>query len=141
MSQLPAQGDAQAGGMRGEDASQTRRTPQNEVRDNTAGGNPATVDWKKIKAALTNIKEGLEKEEVGIRFVGELSKVIKHILYASRKPPATGMEARLERIEKMLSGQAIAQKQGVQGSSWAAVAVVGMRQAGAPQAPVQARHI
>ena len=126
--------------MRGKDASQTRRTPQNEVRDNTAGGNLDTVDWKEIKAALTNIKEGLEKEEVGMRFVGELSKVIERVSHASRKPPATGMEARLERIEKMLSGRAIAPRQGVQGSSWAAMAAVGMRQAGAPQPPVQARH-
>lgn len=118
--------------MRGEDASQTRRTLQDEVRDNTAGGNPTTADWKEIEAALTNIKEGLEKEEVGMRFVGELSKVIERFSYVSRKPPATGMEARLERIEKMLSWQAIAQKQGVQGSSWAAVAAVGMHQAGAP---------
>jgi hypothetical protein len=74
------------------------------VRDNTAGGNPATVDWKEIKVALTNIKEGLEKEEVGMRFVGELSKIIKRVSHASRKPPVTGMEARLERIKKMLSG-------------------------------------
>ena len=141
MPQLPAQGDAQAGGMRGEDASQTRRTPQDEVRDNMAGGNPATVDWKEIKAALTNIKEGLEKEEVGMRFVGELNQVIERVSHASRKPPATGLEARLERIEKLLSGQAIDQRQGVQGSSWAAVAAVGKLQAGPPQAPIQARHI
>lgn len=86
------------------------------MRDNIIGGNSATVDWKEIKAALTNIKEGLEKEEVGMRFVGELNKVIERVSHASRKPPATGMEARLERIEKMLSGQTIAKKQGVQGS-------------------------
>jgi hypothetical protein len=41
---------------------------------------------------------------VGIRFVGELSKIIERVSHASRKPPATGIEARLERIKKMLSG-------------------------------------
>ena len=98
--------------MRGENASQTRRTPQTEeVRDNTAGGNSATIEWNEIKVALTNIKEGLEKEGVGIRFVEELSKVIERVSHASRKPLATGTEARLERIEKMLSGQITAQKQ------------------------------
>jgi hypothetical protein len=99
--------------MRDKNASQTRRTPLDEVRDNTAEGNSATVGWKEIKAALTNIKEGLEKEEVGMRFVEELSRVIERVLHALRKPPATGMEARLERIEKMLLGQIIAKKQGV----------------------------
>ena len=33
------------------------------MRDNMVGGNLATIDWKEIMAALTNIKEGLEKEE------------------------------------------------------------------------------
>ena len=113
--------------MRGEDASQTRRTPQGEVRDNMAGGNLAIVDWKKIMAALTNIKEGLEKEEMGMRFVGDLSKVIERVSHASRKPLATGTEARLERIEKILSRYAIAQKQVAQGSSWAAVVVEDIR--------------
>jgi hypothetical protein len=80
------------------------------MRDNTAEGNPATVDWKEIKAALTNIKEGLKKEEVGMRFVGELSKVIKRVSHASHKLPATGTKARLKRIKKMLSEQAIAKK-------------------------------
>jgi hypothetical protein len=75
-----------------------------------------------------------------MRFVEELSKVIERVSHVSRKPPATGTEARLERIEKMLSGQAIAKKQGVQGSLWAAVAAVGMCQTGALQALIQARH-
>ena len=78
------------------------------MRDNMVEGNLATVDWKEIIVALINIKEGLEKEEVGMRFVGDLSKVIERVSHASRKPPATGTEARLERIEKMLSGHAIA---------------------------------
>jgi hypothetical protein len=110
MSQLLAQGNAQAEGMRGENASQTRPTPQDEVRDDTAEGNPAMVDWKETKAALTNIKEALKKEEVGMRFVGELSKVIERVSHASRKLPATGVEARLKRIEKMLLEQIIAKK-------------------------------
>jgi hypothetical protein len=74
------------------------------MRDNTAEGNSATVDWKEIKAALTNIKEGLKKEEVGIRFVGELNQVIERVSHASRKPLATGLEAWLKRIKKMLLG-------------------------------------
>jgi hypothetical protein len=44
MPQPLVQGDAQAEGMQGENASQTRHTPQDEVRDNTAGGKSATVD-------------------------------------------------------------------------------------------------
>ena len=35
-----------------------------------AGGNLATEDWKKIIAALTNIKKGLEKEEMGMKIRG-----------------------------------------------------------------------
>jgi hypothetical protein len=82
--------------MQGENAPQTCRTPQDKVRDNTAEGNSATVDWKETKAALTNIKEGLEKEEVGMRFVGELSKVIKRVSHVSCKPLVTETEARLK---------------------------------------------
>ena len=52
--------------------------------------------------ALTNIKEGLEKEKIGIRFVENLSKVIKRVSYASRKLLVTDIKARLKRIEKML---------------------------------------
>jgi hypothetical protein len=47
---------------------------------------------------------------VGIKFVGELNKIIKRVSHASRKPLVTGIEARLKRIEKMLLGQAIAKK-------------------------------
>ena len=77
------------------------------MRDNIVGGNLATVDWKKIIAALTNIKKGLEKEKMGIRFVGNLSKVIERVSHASRKLSATSTETRLERIEKILSGHTI----------------------------------
>ena len=45
MFQPPAQGDAQVGGIQGENTSQTRRTPQAKgARDNTAGGNSAIVE-------------------------------------------------------------------------------------------------
>jgi hypothetical protein len=80
------------------------------VRNNTAEGNSATVGWKEIKAALTNIKKGLKKEKVGIRFVKELSRIIKRVSHALHKPLVTGMEAQLERIKKMLLGQVIAKK-------------------------------
>jgi hypothetical protein len=80
------------------------------MRDNTVEGNPAIVDKKEIKAALTNIKKGLKKEEVRMRFIEKLSKVIKHVLYMSRKPLITGVEARLKRIKKMLLGQVMAKK-------------------------------
>ena len=58
-------------------------------------------------AALTNIKKDLEKEKVGIRFVGDLSKIIERVSHASRKPSATSTKARLERIEKILSRHTI----------------------------------
>ena len=67
------------------------------MRDNIVEGNLAIVDWKKIIVALTNIKKGLEKEKMGMRFVGDLSKVIERVSHASRKPSATSTEARLER--------------------------------------------
>jgi hypothetical protein len=51
-----------------------------------------------------------------MRFVEELSRVIERVSHALRKPLVTGMEARLKRIEKMLLGQVIAKKQGVQRS-------------------------
>jgi hypothetical protein len=140
MPQPLAPGDAHAKSMQSAGAAQTHRAPQEGVRGSTAGGNPATVDWKEIKAALNNIKEGLEKEEVGGRFIRELNQVIERVSQATSKPLATGVKAQLERIEKLLSGQAITQKQGVQGSPWAAVAAAGMRQAGVPQSPIQARH-
>jgi hypothetical protein len=74
------------------------------MRGSTAGGNPATVDWKEIKAALNNIKEGLKKEEVRGRFIRELNQVIERVSQVISKPLATGVEAQLERIEKLLSG-------------------------------------
>jgi hypothetical protein len=37
-----------------------------------------------------------------MRFIEELSKVIKHVLNASYKLLVTGMEARLKRIKKIL---------------------------------------
>ena len=75
------------------------------MRDDTAGGNLDTVDWKEIKAALTNIKEGLEKEEVGMRFVGELSKVIERVSHASRKPSnGDGGSARADREDALGAG-------------------------------------
>ena len=95
--------------MRGEETAQSRK-PQREAGDNTAGGTPATADWKEIKEALTNIKEGLEKEEAGTRFVEQLNQIIERVSHATRKPPATEMEARLERIEKILLEQLITQK-------------------------------
>jgi hypothetical protein len=51
-----------------------------------------------------------------MRFVEELSRVIKHVSHVLHKTLVTGMEARLKRIKKMLLGQTIAIKQGVQRS-------------------------
>jgi hypothetical protein len=48
-----------------------------------------------------------------MRFIEELSRVIKRVLHALHKPLVTGMEARLERIKKILLGQVIAKKQEV----------------------------
>jgi hypothetical protein len=45
-----------------------------------------------------------------MRFVEELSRVIKRVSHALRKPPVTGIEARLKQIKKMLLEQAIAKK-------------------------------
>jgi hypothetical protein len=96
--------------MQDKNAFQTRRTPPDKVRDNTAEGNLATVSWKEIKAALTNIKEGLKKEKIEIRFIEELSRVIKRVLHALRKFLVTGIEARLKQIKKMLLEQIITKK-------------------------------
>jgi hypothetical protein len=45
-----------------------------------------------------------------MRFIEELSKVIKHVLYMSYKSLVIGTEARLKRIKKMLLRQVIAKK-------------------------------
>jgi hypothetical protein len=50
---------------------------------------------------------------VEIRFIEELSRVIKHVLYVLRKPLVTEIEAQLKRIKKMLLEQTIAKKQEV----------------------------
>jgi hypothetical protein len=63
-----------------------------------------------MKTALTNIKKGLKKEEIEIRFIEELSRVIKHVLHVLYKPLVIGIKARLKRIKKMLLEQIIAKK-------------------------------
>jgi hypothetical protein len=45
-----------------------------------------------------------------MRFIRELSKVIKRVLYILHKPLVTGTETRLKRIKKMLLGQIIVKK-------------------------------
>jgi hypothetical protein len=45
-----------------------------------------------------------------MRFVEELSRVIKRVLHVLHKSSATEIEARLKRIKKMLLGQVIAKK-------------------------------
>jgi hypothetical protein len=66
--------------MRGNNASETRRaTPQQESGEDNEGGPLNNKEWKDIKKALISIKEGLEKEKIGERFVEELSKVIARV--------------------------------------------------------------
>jgi hypothetical protein len=45
-----------------------------------------------------------------MRFIEELSKVIKRVLHVSYKPLVIGTEARLKQIKKILLGQIIAKK-------------------------------
>src|SRR5689334_21703217 len=109
MSQLRAPSATHAGGMRGRNASKTRRTTTRE--DPYDGGereeHQENEEWQYIKEALISIKEGLDKEEVNQRYTNELSRVIARVPHASRYSSTQDLAGRLDRIEALLtaSGQ------------------------------------
>lgn len=131
-------GSASQGGRRvppGSSITQSRREePQNRTE---------SANWQTIKAELTSIKEGLEKEkEIGASYAQRLSKVIVRVTHASGAGNAPqGVEARLERIEALLKAPTNTSQVGPQGATWAKVAAVGMRQAGEAPAILPTRHI
>ena len=67
MSQLPEPGGGLARRQQSRDASQAHSTPQEkEYNNNTVGGSLTIEIWTRIEVSLINIKEGLEKEGVGL---------------------------------------------------------------------------
>ena len=92
MSLLPEPGDGPTGRQRVEDASQTPHSSQEEMSDTTIGEPITTEVWTEIETSLTNIKEGLEKEGVGLQYLNELANIIDYVSLASRLRTADGIE-------------------------------------------------
>lgn len=119
--------------------SQSTRSISPSEDYNTKEGLLHTEVWTEIEESLTNIKEGLEKEGVGLQYLDELASIIDCVSLASRQLPTGRMEAQLERIEKMLQQKATPPKQPSKQNSWASVAAAGLRQAGVSPA-LRQRH-